>query len=312
MDNAVGWISSAERACEMLNARDVDVVLASGPAFSAFSAAQRLGRRLRCPYVLDYRDLWSRNLHRPVPAAVRTEASLLAGSAAVTTVSPSWRTVLDQDFGVRAKSHVVSNGYDPESLADVRPQKFDHFAIVYTGTLWPPKRPITPLMAALTRLEQIANDRQKCWMFHYYGRSEQHVREEAERFGISRRVVVHGEVTRGMALSAVKGCGVAVVITSVADAAERADNGMVTGKIFETVGLGTPILLIAPTTSDANAVIQTAGVGQGIPANDTDGIALFLRGLMDGTVPPVKDPAAYSWASIVGVLSSILHGVIAR
>ena len=154
-----GWVKAAERACSDLTTNDVDVVLASGPPFSAFPLAQRLAEKLRCPYVLDYRDLWSRHLHNPAPLAVRKEASVLAGSAAVTTVSPSWGLVLDRQFGVGPKLHVVSNGYDPEELAKVEPHDFGHFAIVYTGSLWPPKRVISPVMAALRRLNESAHGR---------------------------------------------------------------------------------------------------------------------------------------------------------
>ncbi len=63
---------------------------------------------------------------------------MIAGSAAVTTVSPSWARVMDRQFGVGAKLHVVSNGYDPEDLATVEAHHFGHFAIVYAGSLWPP------------------------------------------------------------------------------------------------------------------------------------------------------------------------------
>ena len=84
IDRTVGWITSAARACRVLTPDDVDVILASGPSFSVFPLAQRVAERLRRPYVLDYRDLWSGNLHRPDPTAVRREAAVLRSSAAVT------------------------------------------------------------------------------------------------------------------------------------------------------------------------------------------------------------------------------------
>ena len=295
--------------CSNLTPNDVDIVLASGPPFSAFSLAQRLAERLRCPYVLDYRDLWSRHLHNQVPTALKREASAIADSAAVTTVSPSWARVMDRQFGVGAKLHVVSNGYDPEHLATIQPHHFGHFAIVYTGSLWPPTRAISPVMAALRRLKDMA-PRQERWMFHYYGRHGVHVRQEAERVGVTDKVIVHELVPRATALEAVKGAGVAVVITSVAENATLEDNGMVTGKIFEAIGLGTPLLVIAPDGSDVDVVAQTTGLGRRYSASDVDGIASFLRDLTEGKTLEPTDTAAYAWGNLVSTLDGILRDAI--
>jgi len=309
IDMSVGWVRPAERTCSNLTSRDVDIILASGPPFSAFSLAQRLAGRLHCPYVLDYRDLWSRHLYNHVPAAVKREASVIAGSAAVTTVSPSWGRVIDRQFRVGAKLHIVSNGYDPEHLATIQGHHFGHFAIVYTGSLWPPKRAISPLMAAVRRLKDVT-PQQTRWMVHYYGRRGAHVREEAERFGITDKVNVHGLVPRATALEAVKGAGVAVVITSIADNATLEDNGMVTGKIFEAIGLRTPVLVIAPDGSDVSVVAETTGLGRRYRASDVDGIASFLSDLINGKSLEPKETDIYAWGNLVNTLDGVLRDAV--
>src|SRR4030095_10196906 len=126
----------------------------------------------------------------PTPAAlIRKEAMLLAGSAATTIVSRSCASALAQRFDLGPKTHVITNGYDPEELADVEPYNFGHFAIVYTGSFYPPKLVITPSMAALKRLKETTNTYNAEWYFHYYGDGdgEAHVREEANRFGLMDR-----------------------------------------------------------------------------------------------------------------------------
>jgi glycosyltransferase involved in cell wall biosynthesis len=309
IDVSVGWVRPAERVCSRLTPGDVDLILASGPPFSSFSLAQRLAHRFHCPYVLDYRDLWSRHLHNQVPAALKKEASLIAGSAAVTIVSPSWARVIDRQFRVGAKIHVVSNGYDPEHLAGIRTRDFGHFAIVYAGSLWPPKRPISPVMAALRRLKDVAPGHER-WMFHYFGRHGVHVREEAQRFGVMDKVIVHELVHRATALEAVKGAGVAVVITSVAGNATLEDNGMVTGKIFEAVGLGIPVLVIAPDGSDAADVVHTTGLGRRYPASDVEGIASFLSDLTNRKPLEPKNTAAYAWGNLASTLDGVLRDAV--
>lgn len=312
IEKTAGWIKAAEHASAGLRSGEVELVLASGPPFSAFTVARRLSERLHCPYVLDYRDLWSRNHFSPAPGAVRKEASLVSDSAAVTTVSPTWRSIMEREFGGGEKLHVISNGYDAEELARVRPHGFGHFAIVYAGALTPPKQSISPVMAALGRLKQSAHGHNREWKFHYYGPATRHVSEEAERFGVSGSTILHGKVSRSEALSAVKGADVAVVITSVVERATAEDNGVVTSKIFEAVGLRTPILLIAPAGSDANTVAEITGLARSFSATEVDGIASFLNDAMDGRSLEPKDPSAYAWENLIGGLDGVLRNAIGQ
>jgi len=309
IEPTVGWVLPAERAGKTFQPGNVDLLLASGPPFTAFPLAKRLAGRLRCPYVLDYRDLWSRHLHNPAPHAVQVEASAIDGSAAITIVSPSWRTVMGKQFGVASKIHVVSNGYDVDELASVKPHAFGHKAIVYTGSLWTPKRVISPLMAALRRLSTTSSD--SPWLFHYYGKHGRHVQEQARQFGVTDRVMLHGQVPRSEALAAVKGAAAAVVITSIEDNASLEDNGMITGKIFEAIGLGTSTLLIGPPGSDANVVAEVTGLARMFAPTDTDGIASFLRHTLTGHLLQPRDTAAYAWDTIVKGLDTVLCSALA-
>jgi glycosyltransferase involved in cell wall biosynthesis len=310
IDSGVGWIKAAEQACATLTATDVDVILATGSPFASFKLARRLSNRLGRPYVLDYRDPWTGNPHEPRPPrprVVQEEATLLANAEAVTIVSPSWGSALDDRFSLGAKLHVITNGYDPEELATVNPHKFGHVAIVYAGNFYPPKRVISPLMAALKRLEGVMHGKENTWFFHYYGKQENHVCQEARRFGVMERVVLHGTVPRSEALSAVHGAGVAVVITSVADVITKADQGILPGKVFETLGLGTPILLIAPPSSDIETLIETTASGCRFAGSDIDAMTAFLAEAITGQVRESKDCEGYAWPNLVTRMNTVLR-----
>lgn len=309
----IGWSKAVERACSSLTTEDVDVILATAPPFVSFSLAKRLSERLGRPYVLDYRDPWSGN---PVikphyhHSAIKKEASVLTGSAGVTIVSEAWRRALDQRFNVGLKLHVVTNGYDPEELAAVKPYHFGHFAIVYAGSLYPPKRSITPIMAALSQFKEMPIFEGEKWVFHYYGGNTAHVLEEAQRFRVSEHVVTHGWVSRSTVLAAVRGAGVAIAITSVQHGGGAEDQGWVAGKIFETIGLGTPILIVAPLHSDIAAISQTTGLGQSFSPDDISGIADFFRKALNRETPKAKNPRLYEWPYIIKKLDGILRQAI--
>ena len=172
INRELGWFKAAERACSTLTPDNVDIILASGDPFLAFKLAKLLSDRLRRPYVLDYRDPWTGNLHAAQPdrpASIQLEARLLSHAAAVTIVSRAWSIAMDQRFTLGSKLHVVTNGYDPDEMGRVRSHDFGHFAIVYTGSFYPPKRVISPVMEALARLKAATTESAGVWYFHYYG-----------------------------------------------------------------------------------------------------------------------------------------------
>ncbi len=313
LEAEAGWLPAAEEACRSLEPGDVDVILASGGPFCAFTLARRLSQRLRCPYVLDYRDLWTQNPHAKhlsCRSQLTRERLALADAAHVITVSQSMGEALDAEFGVGSKHTVIHNGYDPVTLDAVRPRRLCHFAIVYTGGFYPPLRIPDPVMAALRHLSDLNDGHGIEWFFHYYGPQGQTVLASASRYGVSDRVIVHGKVTHREALEAVAGSGVAVVITSVAREATTADRGIVTGKLFEPVGLGVPVLLVAPSGSDAEAIMQSTGCGRRYAGHETAGMARYLADLLVGRNSRPVVPGEYGWPSLSRRLDAVLRGCL--
>ena len=88
------------------------------------------------------------------------------------------------------------------------------------------------------------------------------------------------------------------------------DNGIIPGKVFEILGLGTPILLIAPRGSDVESLVKTTGLGQSFGGSDIEGMTAFLRDVLHAHIPTTEAPEAYSWANIVQKMDSILRTTI--
>jgi glycosyltransferase involved in cell wall biosynthesis len=214
---------------------------------------------------------------------------------------------MDEEFGVGQKLYVVPNGYDPEELAEVEPHDFGHFAIVYTGVFYPPARVISPIMAALKRMKALTNGKGTQWHFHYYGPHESHVRDEAERYDVRERVELHGSVPRAHALSAVRGAGAAVIITSIAEKASIEENGIMTGKVYEALGLGARVLSIAPPGSDIRTIDETSGTARTFTGNEIEGIASFLQEAMSESTVKTPGRDLYSWVQIVQKLDNVLR-----
>ncbi len=309
IDRAFGWLKPAERACCQFGKGDFDVILATGDPFITFRLAKQLAEKVQCPYVLDYRDPWTDNPYISssiLKHAAQEEFQLFNGARAVTVVSPSWASALGKKFNDDTKVRVLTNGYDPEELVQVQPYQFDHKAIVYTGRFYLPKRGLSPVMAALQVLTKTVNANDHPWLFHYYGPEEQYVRAEACRFGVKEYVVCHGNVARKEVLSAVRGASVAVVISSVADHVGLDEQGMIPGKLYEAIGLRTPVLLIASANSDARAVLKQVGAGGVFMGKETRAIAECLKGMLCGEAQQPALPDEFSWSQISCRLDAVL------
>jgi glycosyltransferase involved in cell wall biosynthesis len=311
IDKGIGWIPKAEQACASLTANEVDVILASGPPFASFALAKRLSDKLGRPYVLDYRDPWTIRHHEdPItrPSILKWEAALINSSSAVTTISQS---LLNSRPGPADKFHVVTNGYDPEEMARVKAHDFGHRAIIYAGSFSPPKRVISPVMAALRCLKNTDASRGVEWRFHYYGAQGDYVQAEAKRFDVLEKVVVHGKVKRAEALAAIAGSVASVVVTSVLSETAAEDQGIVTGKLFDSLGLGIPVLVIGHNGSDVEQVVQDCPLARLVPGTDIDGIVSFMQEAISSSASRVQCPEAYAWPTIIEKLDLILRNSIA-
>lgn len=309
-EREAGWLSEASRALACLDAEDVDVILASGPPFAAFGLARNLARRLDRSFVVDYRDLWTGypySARSRLRAMIAEENDVLQSSRAVTVASPSIAEYLAGQFGVRDKIRVLTNGYDPEELGRIEPEKFDHFAIVYTGVFRPPKATVEPVMAVLQRMKAKPETAAKKWAFHYYGVHGEHVRSMSRQYGVEDRVVVHGLVSRRESLSAVRGAGMSLVLTSIFREGSLSDRGVVSGKVFDAIGLGTPVLGIAPNGSDLETILDQIVLSRRIAGEDVEEMAAFLEKSMENSRPQARDQQSFSWPTLVDQLHEVLR-----
>jgi glycosyltransferase involved in cell wall biosynthesis len=140
------WIRPAVReALAMCARRRPTVLWATGPPWSAFVVAQKVAKRSRIPYVLDFRTSWTivpsaMEALRPAWAQARDRRQLhglLQDAQAVTFFYAAeaecfwrlYRSALDA-----TRIHVIPNGFDGAVEPFTAPSA-DTFTIVYGGTL---------------------------------------------------------------------------------------------------------------------------------------------------------------------------------
>jgi glycosyltransferase involved in cell wall biosynthesis len=119
------WAPAVLSAATRMHARKpFDVILATGNPFVSFATAWMLGRTLRRPYVVDYRDAWTFNQFTEEVTfpdgspARRWEARVLRDAAEIVYVNDGMRQWHAQRYpGAADRMTVVPNGWEPEIIA---------------------------------------------------------------------------------------------------------------------------------------------------------------------------------------------------
>jgi glycosyltransferase involved in cell wall biosynthesis len=316
IDQEVGWHGPMLQSCAGFRPGEVDLVLGTGPPFCVFNLSARVAARLHAPFVLDYRDLWTLSPHlhcEPPPRDFRREQASLHQASGVVVVSEPMADCLQRRFNLPARPCIVTNGFDSDDFRDLQPKEFDDFAVVYAGNFYPPKRVIDPVIGAIRLANEGAAAGQRAIRLHYYGRDAGHVQEAAQAQRATECVVIHGFVPRQEVLAAMKGAGAAAVITSVESKASAADDSILTGKLFEAIGTGAPILLVAPTGTEVARVVERPGAGRAFSGSQIQPMADWLRKLAHGKSPvAARELSEYSWPQLALQADAFLRQLLAE
>lgn len=252
VDPRLSWRdASAPIARDLATKADV-VVSTFGPAASHLIGFDMKSVNPDLLWVADYRDLWSQNHALDVPDAVRSVIQKIeletVGAAAdlLTAVSLDMVEKLTQLTKIETK--LIPNGFDVDeevvkaSLAGIhrdRPINVP-LRIVYTGMIYEGHRDPTPLLNALARLLQAGRISRGQVTVDFYGGRVDLAERLARNELFAPFIRLMGHVNREQALDAQRSAGLLLLLESSAVEAR----GVLTGKLFEYIAAGKPILCI--------------------------------------------------------------------
>lgn len=156
VDGHKRWSRNAYRAARRAaRVYGADVMLASGPPFTALMAGARAAGKTGTPFVADFRDPWSDlfGAHSPqrrleLRILRWLERRVLECSAAVTCTTEVVAQLLGARYPqVRQRLHLVRNGFDGEAL-QVPESTRGRLAILFAGELYLGRDPF-PLLEAV-------------------------------------------------------------------------------------------------------------------------------------------------------------------
>jgi glycosyltransferase involved in cell wall biosynthesis len=243
-------------------------------------AGLAIAKQTGLPWLADLRDPWTNiyyNKALPRTAATKAkdyawESEVVASADAVTVVSPG----MADEFGPRAKRlEVIYNGYDSEDLPAHRPTPHPEFTLSHVGNFFP-SLDSPGLVEALARLVKTEPGFGQDLQIRFTGLLDTEVEARFREAGLGDMLVVTPPVSHQFAV--VEMLQATVLLFALTKEGENV-RGLVSGKIFEYLATGLPILAIGSTQSGAYEVMSAAGRTNMYSHNDADGIYQELKKL---------------------------------
>ncbi len=288
-DARLGWYPFAVRAGRRV-AREVrpDVLYSSAPPYTCHLIGRALQRETGLPWVADFRDSWvdwlsaakRRGLPRRIDLAM--EGAVLRDASSLIAVSNGVREDLmsrHRDLGERPW-RIIPNGFDPPDLERVQGDRDgvpeQHLLLTYSGTLYGPRNPGTLVRA----LESLAEEQHECARtvrVRFVGRVAESIRADVTRSRVADSFLFAGYADHARAIALTKASDAALLI--IDDAPQSA--GILTGKLFEYLGLQKPVLAIAPPGEAEDLLVGEMKCGWVARPGDVSGMKAVLVALWD-------------------------------
>lgn len=286
-DGQIGWYPFAVQAALCLLATwKPDLIYASAMPYTSLLAARRLSKKFGIPWVAELRDLWVDHHFYQYPGWRKKiedilEHRICQSAAGIVTVSEPLAEILRAKYQVPVR--VILNGFDPEDYPETMVDRSnDQFLrIVYTGMIYEGKQDPSPLFAALKLLGPEA----KKVRIEFYGRYLEPARLLAKRYGVEQQVVVHPTVPYRESMARQKAADVLLLLLWN----DPRGKGLFSGKLFEYLGAGRPVLAIGPDDNVAAALIRErlAGVVAGEPEEIASVLRRWIAIREHGPIPPI-------------------------
>lgn len=282
-DARCGWVKPSVRFLkEYLNEHPVDAIISTGPPHSMHLIALKLKEALGLPWIADFRDPWTEidyynDLHLTAWADRkhhRLEQEVLTKADKVVTVAPDGARRLGR-LGNR-NVRTIYNGFDRDDDAQTPVNLSEQFTITYLGVLSKIQNP-SNLWQALAELIKEDSGFDKNLKINMIGQIDSAVVSSIDENGLTQHVAYSPYMPHDQ-VSAVHRSSTLLLLLLMPDSEPRA-KGLLTGKLFEYMASGRPILCIGPEDGDAARILRETGAGQTISFEDKEKMKEALKNL---------------------------------
>lgn len=314
-DENVTWnLTAVPAAIRLVREHRIDAVVTTSPPPSVHLVGAAVKKATGAAWVADLRDSLVAHVHRRTDsAAARAKlrmhgqvARVVARSAdAITCVADF---IADEIRPLEPRGRVVTipNGCDFDDVAGLERTPASRMTIIHTGSFFG-KRDPRPFLQALrdSGLDITAR---------FLGDFRASDRGWAESLGLGDRLDLVPHVPRIEALRLQRDADVLLLL--IPDAGGRG-KGILSGKVFEYIAVGRPILAAVPPDGAAADLIRETGAGVVADPDDVDGLrraieelyARYLAGALDDVTLSQEWRHRLSRQARVEEMAAVLEGI---
>ena len=259
------WIRpSVKFLKDYLSDNPVDAIVSTGPPHSMHLIALQIHTKLNIPWLADFRDPWTGiDFYHQLKLTIfadrlhhKLEKKVLSSATAVSVVSQDMADEFNRI--IKREYKLVTNGYDEDDISPIPHNQLDaKFTISHIGSINASRNPVY-LWKVLSEIVKENTEFANKLHIKLIGKVDIGVIKSIEENGLTEYLnrieyMPHEDVMHEIRKSQV----LLLLINNTPNA-----KGILTGKIFEYLGSGRPILSIGPEDGDAAKMLCDSGAGE--------------------------------------------------
>lgn len=297
-DEYKGWRPYAVDALELLRRQHIEAIISTAPPLVCHLIAKEAKQVLDCPWIADYRDLWNVDAdtmydRKGLMGVIkgRTERNVLATADALVAVSDPWASRLRARYPSKPV-YSITNGFDHEEVATGDRKLSSKFTITHTGILYKGRRDPSLLLEALRDLVDSGEIDMSDLLLRFYGQPEAFMPPLLQRYRLESATELRPSVPRSEMLALQRESQILLVLNW----AGQTENGGHTGKVFEYLAAGRPILAHGGVRGVLAGLLEETQAGVHVESKDE------MRGVL---LQAYREYKRYGQVSYKGKLEAI-------
>lgn len=266
-DARIGWFWSAvKKASEIIENEKIDAIYSSSPPYTCSIIAKKLKKKFKLPWVAGFRDPWTGFISSPnrwfIPKAIDKRMEFNVFNQA-DSVECAWLGIIKDALEKypnldKSKFHHVPNGYDSDDIPklDLTNHKNEKFTMTYTGSMYGRRNPAA-LFEALEELISENKISQKDFHLRFIGRFGDEVKNMFENVTFSGSIQILEYMPHKKSIEYLLKSDSSLLIVDESKESEE----IVPGKVYEYLGIGKPVFVIAPEKGAIADLIEETNGG---------------------------------------------------
>jgi len=269
------WNEQAFKAASKeLQSTKYDVLITTGPPHSTQLVGLKLKNKFKIKWLTDFRDPWTKMGY--LKNVKRWKISTFFDSILERKVIRNCdvaiaasKKIMD-DFNNINKIHLITNGYDHEDFEHIKILKDNkNFTLNYFGTIPSESSPVPILKAVNLLFEKRINNIH----LNFYGNVSDVVKIELKEYDENNLITFHSYIPHNEMLNLLVDSSMLILIINKV----KNNKGILTGKIFEYIGSGAPVLGIGPEDGEAAQILKETEGGKMFYYDQIEKIVEFIE-----------------------------------